>query len=121
MFGASEDRARQLAGRQRWKRINSNGSGSSHRSASSSSRVSYLSHCEASPIFEQNIQWPTELLDFDMSTLDDFHDHPVFSQLNDEVPAASHAEEALSRMMATNEHPRTQQQRCQAEACTVSV
>ena len=116
MFGASEDRARQLAGRQRWKRISSNDSESSHRSASSLSQLSQLSQCEASSISEQKLLWPITIPECDAIT---FHDHlqnEVFTSCpREQSPVVSNAEEALSHMMATNQHPRTQQQRQQAE------
>lgn len=116
MFGASEDRARQLAGRQRWKRIGSHDSRSSRRSASSSSQLSQLSHCETLSIFTQNIQWPTASPEYNTPT---FHDFPCgleTSHVGGESPAvSSHVEKALSQMVTTNQHPRTQQQRSQAE------
>lgn len=116
MFGASEDRARQLAGRQRWKRISSNDSGSSHRSASPSSQLSQLSQCEASSISEQKLLWPITIPECDAIT---FHDHlqneTFTSRPREQYPVVSNAEEALSHMTATNQHPRTQQQRKQAE------
>jgi hypothetical protein len=116
MFGASEDRARQLAGRQRWKRISSNDSDSSHRSASSSSQLSQLSQCEASSILEQKLLWPITIPECEAIA---FHDHlqneAITSRPREQFPVVSNAEEALSHIMATNQHPRTQQQRRQAE------
>jgi hypothetical protein len=94
MFGASEDRARQLAGRQRWKRI---GSSASHRSVSSLSQASYW---ETSSIFEQNIHRPT-------STPEHHAQHIAH--------ISSDVEVALSEMMTSDHHPRAQQQRSQAE------
>ena len=116
MFGASEDRARQLAGRQRWKRISSNDSDSSHRSASSSSQLSQLSQYEASTILEQKLLWPITIPGCGAIT---FHGHlqneAFTSRPREQFPGVSNAEEALSHMMATNQHPRIQQQRRQAE------
>ncbi len=118
MFGASEDRARQLAGRQRKKRISSTGSYNSYRSASSSSQLSQLSHCETSSIFEQNIQRPTTIPEHYASTIDDLHvdqQSSGESQSLAQYTVASAVEEALSHMMAKSQHPRIQQQRIQAE------
>ena len=115
MFGASEDRARQLAGRQRWKRISSNGSNSSDRSASS---LSQLSHCETSSVFEQNIQRPTPIPEHHAYTANsprgDQHDSGGLQQFAQSA-AVSGVEEALSQIMAKNQHSRMQQQRSQAE------
>jgi hypothetical protein len=118
MFGASEDRARQLAGRQRWKRISSNGSDSSSRSGSTSSQLSQLSHHETSSIFEQNQSWPTMFPEHPAPTsfvsIDCLHD---FGGLQRHVQhiASSDIEEAFSRMLSKNLHPRTLQQRSQTE------
>lgn len=118
MFGATEDRARQLAGRQRWKRIGSSGSTASYRSASSSSQLSQLSHFDASSIFEQSIQRPYPIPEHHAPTTYGTHvdQHvPRRSQSLMQHNATSDVEEALSQMMASNHHPRTQQQRSQAE------
>jgi hypothetical protein len=116
MFGASEDRARQLAGRQRWKRISSNDSNSSHRSASSLSQLSQLSQSEASSILEQKLLWPFTNSECDAVTFHDcLQDEAFTSRPREQFPVASDAEEALPHMMATNQHLRTQQQRQQAE------
>ncbi|KAJ4332328.1 Scaffold-type E3 ligase [Ascochyta clinopodiicola] len=115
MFGASEDRARQLAGRQRWKRISSSGSTSSRRSVSSLSQVS---HWETSSIFEQNIQRPMPIPEHHAYAIDATQDesHNPGRVLHTSQRAASpDAEVALSRMMANDQHPQTQQQRRQAE------
>lgn len=118
MFGASQDRARQLAGRQRWKRISSSGSNSSYRSASSSSQLSQLSHHETSSIFEQNVPRPTPIPEHYAYTgsgsLDNLRHFGGLQHLV-QPAAVSDVEEALSRMMAKNQHPRTLQQRSQAE------
>jgi hypothetical protein len=118
MFGASEDRARQLAGRQRWKRISSSGSSSSYRSASSSSQLSQLSHCETSYIFEHNPQRPTPIPEHPSPTrfvsIDSLHDLGGLQYLVQPI-AASDVEEAFSRMVSKNLHPQTLHQRSQTE------
>lgn len=118
MFGASEDRARQLAGRQRWKRISSSGSSSSYRSASSSSQFSQLSHREISYIFEQNPQRPTPIPEHPSPTrfvpVNSLHDLGGLQYLVQPI-AASDVEEAFSRMVSKNLHPRTLHQRSQTE------
>jgi hypothetical protein len=115
MFGASEDRARQLAGRQRWKRISSSGSNSSYRSAGSSSQ---LSHRETSSIFEQSIQRPTSIPEHHAYNVNDLlcdlYD-PRRVQHVLEYVAASGMEETLAQMTAEEQHPHAQQQRIQAE------
>ena len=115
MFGASEDRARQLAGRQRWKRISSSGSNSSYRSAGSSSQ---LSHRETSSIFEQNIQRPTPIPEHHAyivnDLLYDLYDSREVQHVSEYV-AASDLEEVLAQMTAEEQHPHAQQQRVQAE------
>src|SRR5690349_3526211 len=115
MFGASEDRARQLAGRQRWNRISSNGSATSYRSASSSSQRSQLSLFEASSIFEQSIKRlipVPEPMMYGVPIVQ--HGSARWESLARDT-AASDVEAALSQMMASNHHPRTQHQRSQAE------
>ena len=118
MFGASEDRARQLAGRQRWKRIGSSGSSSSYRSASSSSQLSQLSHRETSYIFEQNPQRPTPIPEHPSPTrfvpVNSLHDLGGLQYLVQPI-AASDVEEAFSRMVSKNLHPQTLHQRSQTE------
>ena len=114
MFGASEDRARQLAGRQRWKRISSSGSNSSYRSASSSSQ---LSQRETSSIFEHNIQRPSVIPEHHTNTADDLL-HGLFDLRKQNAPGcipASGLEEILAQMTAEDQHPHAQQQRSQAE------
>lgn len=109
MFGASEDRARQLAGRQRWKRISSGGSTSSHRSVSS---LSQLSQRDTSSIFEQNTQRPTTIPEHHAagSIPRDLHDSGATQHIS-----TSEVEKVLSQMLAEHQNSRTQQQRSQAE------
>lgn len=118
MFGASEDRARQLAGRQRWKRISSSASSSSYRSASSSSQLSQLSHRETSSIFEQNHQRPTPILEHPsparLVSVGSMYDIGGPQHLIQPI-AATAVEEAFSRMVSKNLHPRTLHQRSQTE------
>ena len=115
MFGASEDRARQLAGRQRWKRISSSGSHSNYRSVSSSSQAS---HWDTSSIFEQNIQRPSPIPEHYTHTVNgitgDQHSRGGMHHVLQSA-VASDVEGVLSRMMAEDQFPRTQQQRNQAE------
>ncbi|KZM27481.1 hypothetical protein ST47_g1353 [Ascochyta rabiei] len=115
MFGASEDRARQLAGRQRWKRISSSGSSSSHRSVSSLSQVS---HWGTSSIFEQNIQRPTSIPEryaYAANGTQDGSHNPGGVQHTSQHAASPDAEVALSQMTNNDQHPPTQQQRRQTE------
>lgn len=118
MFGASEDRARQLAGRQRWKRISSSGSSSSYRSASSSSQLSQLSHRETSSSFEQNPQRPSPIPEHPSPThfvsVNNLLDLGGLQDLVEPI-AASDVEEAFSRMVSKNLHPQSLHQRTQTE------
>lgn len=118
MFGASEDRARQLAGRQRWKRISSSGSSSSYRSASSSSQLSQLSHRKTFSIFELNPQRPTRIPEHTSPTrsasVDSLHDFGRLQYLVQPI-ASPEVEEAFSRMVSKNLHPQTLHQRSQTE------
>lgn len=118
MFGASEDRARQLAGRQRWKRIASTGSTRSYRSASSSSQLSQLSHLETSSIFEQSTKRPISIPEHYASTIYSSRVDQLGhgrSQSLAQYKAAADVEKALAHMMANSNNPRIQQQRSQAK------
>lgn len=112
MFGSSEDRARQLAGRQRWKRISSSDSDSSYRSVSSSSQASQWG---TSSIFEHIIQRPSPIPEHRTYTTcsiqGDQHGSGGIKYAS-KLAAASDVE---GDMTAEHQHPRLQQHRSQAE------
>jgi hypothetical protein len=109
MFGASEDRARQLAYRKRRERFISGGSCSAYRSLSSESRTSQQSHLYSTP--KQDATHPTVCVEHCSSQTELMHVHK-----NACVNQYRNPQSKVNPVLATDvQHPQTEQHRVQAE------